>query len=109
MNKIILSLGGIDSLNGTCPDDATDEQLAAFLSNVSFVEGRAPITVQEVRDRAAEIAAQQASVASEARNLDALQYLKETDWYVTRMAETGTPIPDDILAARAAARNSVER
>jgi transglutaminase-like putative cysteine protease len=109
MNKIILSLGGVDRLNGVCPENATDEQLAAFLSNVSFVEGRAPITVQEVRDRAAEIAAQEAAAASEARNLDALQYLASTDWYVARMAETGTPIPDDILAARAAARNSVER
>lgn len=31
-------------------------------------------------------------------------YLAETDWYVTRAAETGTPIPDDIAAARAEAR-----
>jgi hypothetical protein len=109
MNKVILSLGGINRLNGTCPDDATDEQLAAFLSGVSFVEGRAPITVQEVRDRAIEIAAHEAHAVSEARNLDALRYLASTDWYVARMAETGTPIPDDILAARAAARSSVER
>lgn len=108
MNSVILSLGGIESLNGICPPDATDEKLAAFLTGVSLVEGRAAITVQDVRNRAAELAAQEAIMAKEARNLDALRYLQETDWYVARLAETGTPIPDDIRVARAAARNSVE-
>ena len=35
---------------------------------------------------------------------EALRYLGETDWYVVRFAETGKPIPEDILADRAAAR-----
>lgn len=34
----------------------------------------------------------------------ARQYLAETDWYVTRKAETGTAIPDDVLTKRAQAR-----
>jgi hypothetical protein len=34
----------------------------------------------------------------------ARRYLAETDWYVTRKAETGTAIPDDILTKRAQAR-----
>jgi len=34
-------------------------------------------------------------------------YLAETDWYVVRFAETGTPIPDDIRARREAARAAV--
>lgn len=37
----------------------------------------------------------------------ALKYLAETDWYVVRFAETGKPIPEDILAARAAAREKI--
>ena len=37
----------------------------------------------------------------------ALKYLAETDWYVVRFAETGEPIPEDILAARAAAREKI--
>lgn len=34
----------------------------------------------------------------------ARQYLADTDWYVTRYAETGTAIPEDIATARAQAR-----
>ena len=34
----------------------------------------------------------------------ARRYLAETDWYVTRKAETGTAIPNDILTKRAQAR-----
>lgn len=37
----------------------------------------------------------------------ARQYLASTDWYVIRLQETGTPIPQDILDARQAARDSV--
>lgn len=40
-------------------------------------------------------------------NATARQYLASTDWYVIRMQETGTPIPQDILDAREAARASV--
>jgi hypothetical protein len=35
------------------------------------------------------------------------QYLKDTDWYVTRQAETGKPIPEDILQKRQEARDSI--
>ena len=31
-------------------------------------------------------------------------YLKETDWYVSRYAETGTEIPEEVLTKRAQAR-----
>lgn len=41
------------------------------------------------------------------KNALARNYLKNTDWYVTRFAETGTPIPQDILDKRAAAREAV--
>jgi hypothetical protein len=35
---------------------------------------------------------------------EAKAYLSSTDWYVTRMSETGVAIPADILEARAKAR-----
>ena len=34
-------------------------------------------------------------------------YLAQTDWYVTRKAETGKAIPDDVLAKREAARAAI--
>ena len=40
-------------------------------------------------------------------NADALAYLASTDWYVIRWQETGTPMPDNIIAARQSARDRV--
>lgn len=37
----------------------------------------------------------------------AYEQLKETDWYVTRLKETGKPIPLEILQQRQAIRDSV--
>jgi hypothetical protein len=34
-------------------------------------------------------------------------YLAATDWYVARSVETGKPMPEDVKAARAAARKTV--
>lgn len=45
-----------------------------------------------------------ASMERNALRKDAKKYLAETDWYVTRKAETGKAIPDDILTKRAQAR-----
>ena len=45
-------------------------------------------------------------VASE--NYDARKYLADTDWYVTRKAETGKAIPDDIVTKRQEAREKVK-
>jgi hypothetical protein len=36
--------------------------------------------------------------------VNALKYLKNTDWYTSRLAENGTEIPADILDARENAR-----
>ena len=40
-------------------------------------------------------------------NLDSEIHLAQTDWYVTRYAETGVAIPQDILDSRAAARAAI--
>lgn len=44
-----------------------------------------------------------------AESLNSLRYLESTDWYVTRMVETGVPVPEDVLEARAAARAKIVR
>ena len=38
---------------------------------------------------------------------EAQAYLDSTDWMVTRHAETGRPIPDDVKARRQAARETL--
>ena len=40
-------------------------------------------------------------------NQQSLSYLAETDWYVTRFAETGTPIPEDVKQLRQQARDAI--
>lgn len=36
-------------------------------------------------------------------------YLNDTDWYVTRFAETGVEIPEDVKDKRASARAEIDR
>jgi hypothetical protein len=40
-------------------------------------------------------------------NKNNLQYLAETDWYLTRKNETGKEIPEEILTKRQEARNAI--
>ena len=42
------------------------------------------------------------------QNSDARKYLADTDWYVTRKAETGKAIPDDVVTKREEARAKVK-
>ena len=35
---------------------------------------------------------------------EAREYLNSTDWYAARLAETGTPIPEQVIAKRQEAR-----
>ncbi len=41
------------------------------------------------------------------KNNEYKQYLKDTDWYVTRLTETGTPIPGDVIQKRQEARENI--
>lgn len=50
-----------------------------------------------------------AQEAQDALNAASLKYLAETDWYVTRFAETAQPIPAEISSARSAARAAIVR
>jgi len=40
-------------------------------------------------------------------NAQCLQFLKSTDWYITRNTETGVAIPVDILTKRQSAREAI--
>ena len=44
-----------------------------------------------------------------ARLAQALSYLRETDWMVTRFAETGKPVPDDVALRREGARKAASK
>lgn len=45
-----------------------------------------------------------AEMEAQTARLNAKQYLRDTDWYVTRHAETGEAIPAEITQKRAEAR-----
>jgi hypothetical protein len=108
MNEIILSLGGIAKLNGSCPLDATDEQLAAFLNSITYAEGRAKLTVAEVREQQSKMIAEQSTRDRQDQNIQARQYLDSTDWYILRQLEIDKPVPADVLVARQQARESIK-
>lgn len=46
-------------------------------------------------------------VTSEYESRDALKYLADTDWYVIREMDNGTPVPENIRQARQDARAKV--
>lgn len=50
-----------------------------------------------------------AQAAQDRINQEALAYLAETDWYILREMDGGTPCPEEIKTARAEARNKVVR
>jgi hypothetical protein len=56
---------------------------------------------------AADLAAEAEAARRDAERADARRYLAETDWMVIRAAETGKPVPEDVIAARAAARKII--
>lgn len=50
-----------------------------------------------------------AQLEQEQVNEESLKYLADTDWYILREADEGTPCPSDIKAARALARTRIVR
>lgn len=68
------------------------------------------VTDSELKERplrAEEELAINAIMEQEVVNMEARNFLASTDWYVTRQAETGKPIPDDVSAKRQEARDSI--
>lgn len=62
-------------------------------SDIPEAERMTPLTAEQIAEAEVIIAKRRAK-----------QYLKDTDWYATRYAETGKAIPEDIATARAQAR-----
>lgn len=88
---------------GICAE--TDLQLQA-LGTEAVIEGEADDERHEVRDGQIverEAVADPLDEQITARST-AAAYLAATDWMVIRQSETGQPVPDDILQARAEAR-----
>ncbi len=73
-----------------------------------FVDGvMTPMTIAEkiAAGIITEAQAEQVDIDDEIDSLE--NYLKDTDWYSIRYAETNAEIPQDILTARAAARTRI--
>ena len=83
--------------NMSVPNDPANRHCADVLQWI--VEGNTP--APQYTD--AEIAAN----AQSSINSESLEYLKSTDWYITRHAETGVAVPADVTTARAAARAAI--
>ena len=79
----------------------TQEEREAYFEQY----GCYPIETEDLTDVAVVLTPEQIAEAEAiiARR-QAKQYLADTDWYVSRYAETGTAIPDDIATKRAQAR-----
>lgn len=50
-----------------------------------------------------------ANRVKEISNEQHLKYLKETDWYVVRKADTGVAIPTDVANKRQASREAIQK
>jgi len=62
-------------------------------------------------EQVAEIEAFIASVESDPvaqLNMESLQYLASTDWYLTRKFETGVAVPQEVLIKRQEAREAIQ-
>jgi len=86
-------------VNGTMsvPNDPANRHCTGVLAWIA--EGNTP--APEFTDL--EIAAN----AQSSINSESLEYLKSTDWYITRQAESGVEVPADVTTARAAAREAI--
>ena len=83
--------------NMSVPNDPANRHCADVLAWIA--EGNTP--APEFTD--AEIAAN----AQAETNATSQAYLASTDWYITRNAESGVAVPDDVTTARAEAREAI--
>ena len=94
----------IPGIHETMPDDVREISEAR---RVELIEGQAGGKLIKpgadgFPELVARVVTDEQRIAAQKR--EARAYLADTDWYVTRMAETGREIPPDVLAQRAAAR-----
>lgn len=77
-------------------DFSTQEELDAYIAEVTESKhwGEFTHTSQDLT----------AQLLLEKEKAEAAAYLKSTDWYVVRNAETGVAVPNDVTTKRAEAR-----
>jgi hypothetical protein len=92
MKKVIKANGDINFVNEKYLDSVLQD---GDTVDENYVVDKTPPTITEE-----DIEANNQRVIRDA----AKKYLAETDWYVTRKAETGKDIPSDIIEKRAQAR-----
>ena len=97
--EIRAAVGVIEITDDVAPDDYSEDLY--FRTEDWFATQRPYIIYSRKPDEMV------AKTLQERTNAQSRAYLADTDWYVSRFSETGTPIPDDIKAARQAARGSV--
>ena len=83
--------------NMSVPNDPANRHCADVLAWIALGNVPAP----QFTD--AEIAAN----AQAETNATSQAYLASTDWYITRNAESGVAVPDDVTTARAEAREAI--
>lgn len=92
----------IDENNQLIPMDESSplyKDYYNYLVNEGTVYSTDFLTPEEIEDEQNQINLELKKQAHE--------QLKETDWYITRFAETGKPIPNEILQQRQLIRDSV--
>ena len=100
--ETILQAGVKPSFSFTYQALAYDGVGGSFRDNNADVE-LTSTQIQEIEDYITAITTDSTAQT----NVESLIHLADTDWYVTRYAETGVAIPQDILDSRAAARAAI--
>lgn len=62
-------------------------------------------TLKTAEDKAAE----QLAIENEATKAEASRVLSESDWYITRLAETGKAVPKSVTKEREKARETLSK
>ena len=110
----VISVDGVDREGEyTFPSNLWAIQWDGSAGHAEWTDG--PNTVIEAADVAGYITAWEANApdaeveptAQEVTNAASRAYLVSTDWYITRHAEIGVAVPDEITTARAEARAAI--
>lgn len=100
----------IENIQAEFPEQLSPEEIYASKSQAEKdyfdANGEYPLTNEGQTSEIILTPEQVAESEIMAARFNAKEYLKKTDWYVTRQAETGTPIPDDISQKRTEARQT---
>jgi hypothetical protein len=112
-DKVILVDGVTRGGEYTFPANLWAIQWDGTSGHAEWTDG--PNTVIEAADVAGYVTAWEANApeaeveptAQQVTNGENMTYLKSTDWYASRKADTGEAIPADVTTARAAARSAI--